>query len=152
MDKFSFHISWSCNRDIEARDFRFYSTLYKGCSYRGPELHYEIMPGVYQTIPENKEIRCFIWEHMQNVNRIVQRIKYCRGTFCYSIHTVISIYGLFLIAICIPLTVIYFLLYVYCYPDVLSYAYGPLICTAMLLCSMLWFIFLPFSYISSSTL
>ncbi|KDR64915.1 hypothetical protein GALMADRAFT_82541, partial [Galerina marginata CBS 339.88] len=26
-------------------------------------------------------IRRFVWEHVQNVNRIVQRMKYCGGTF-----------------------------------------------------------------------
>ena len=32
-------------------------------------------------IPENKGIRRFVWEHLQNVNRILQRVKYCGGTF-----------------------------------------------------------------------
>ena len=35
----------------------------------------------YETIPENAGIRCFVWEHFQNLNRVVQRMKYCRGTF-----------------------------------------------------------------------
>lgn len=48
---------------------------------RGPALHYEIAPGIYETIPENDGIRRFIWEHMLNVNRILQRMKYCGGTF-----------------------------------------------------------------------
>ena len=48
---------------------------------RGPVSRYEIGPGEYETIPENKGIRRFIWEHMGNVNRILQRMKYCGGTF-----------------------------------------------------------------------
>ncbi|TFK59988.1 hypothetical protein BDN72DRAFT_740985, partial [Pluteus cervinus] len=37
--------------------------------------------GGYETIPENPGIRRFVWEHFQNVNRIVQRMKYSGGTF-----------------------------------------------------------------------
>lgn len=48
---------------------------------RGPVSRYEITPGNYETIPENTGIRRFVWEHMQNVNRILQRIKYSGGTF-----------------------------------------------------------------------
>jgi len=48
---------------------------------RGPASRYEISPGNYETIPENSGIRRFIWEHMKNVNRILQRMKYCGGTF-----------------------------------------------------------------------
>jgi hypothetical protein len=48
---------------------------------RGPATRYEIEPGKYETIPENDGIRRFVWEHMQNVNRILQRMKYCGGTF-----------------------------------------------------------------------
>ena len=48
---------------------------------RGPASRYETSPGVYETIPENDGIRRFVWEHMNNVNRILQRMKYCGGTF-----------------------------------------------------------------------
>ena len=48
---------------------------------RGPASRYEIRPGVFETIPDNPGIRKFVWEHMQNVNRILQRMKYCGGTF-----------------------------------------------------------------------
>ncbi|KAJ3014173.1 hypothetical protein NUW54_g1375 [Trametes sanguinea] len=34
-----------------------------------------------ETIPENDGIQCFVWEHLQNGNHIVQRVKYCGGTF-----------------------------------------------------------------------
>jgi hypothetical protein len=37
--------------------------------------------GKYKTIEENKGIRKFVWEHFQNLNRIVQRMKYSGGTF-----------------------------------------------------------------------
>ena len=48
---------------------------------RGPASRYQNEDGTYETIPENPGIRRFIWEHFQNVNRIVQRMKYCGGTF-----------------------------------------------------------------------
>ncbi|KZV59478.1 hypothetical protein PENSPDRAFT_541492, partial [Peniophora sp. CONT] len=48
---------------------------------RGPPTRYEREDGTYETIPENPGIRRFVWEHMNNVNRIVQRMKYCGGTF-----------------------------------------------------------------------
>ena len=48
---------------------------------RGPQSRYEIRPGVFETIDENPGIRKFVWEHMANVNRILQRMKYCGGTF-----------------------------------------------------------------------
>jgi Integrase zinc binding domain/RNase H-like domain found in reverse transcriptase len=48
---------------------------------RGPSSRYEIEPGKYETIPENPGIRKFVWEHMGNVNRILERMKYCGGTF-----------------------------------------------------------------------
>ena len=37
--------------------------------------------GTYETIPKNTGIRCFVWEHLQNLNRVVQWMKYCGGTF-----------------------------------------------------------------------
>jgi hypothetical protein len=37
--------------------------------------------GTYKTIPENLRIRTFVWEHFQNLNRIIQRMKYSGGTF-----------------------------------------------------------------------
>ena len=48
---------------------------------RGPASRYETPDGSFETIPENKGIRRFVWEHFQNVNRIVQRMKYVGGTF-----------------------------------------------------------------------
>ena len=48
---------------------------------RGPPTRYEKVGGGFETIKENNGIRRFVWEHMNNVNRILQRMKYCGGTF-----------------------------------------------------------------------
>ena len=48
---------------------------------RGPESRYVLSSGAYETIPENPGIRRFVWEHFQDLNRVVQRMKYCGGTF-----------------------------------------------------------------------
>ncbi len=47
---------------------------------RGPGTRYQDKDGNFETIPENTGIRRFVWEHFQNLNRIVQRVKYCGGT------------------------------------------------------------------------
>jgi hypothetical protein len=47
----------------------------------GPSSIYQDKDGMFKTIPENKGIRCFVWEHLQNVNRVVQGLKYCGGMF-----------------------------------------------------------------------
>lgn len=48
---------------------------------RGPGTRYQNKKGICEAIPENPGIRRFVWEHFQNLNRIAQRVKYCRGTF-----------------------------------------------------------------------
>lgn len=48
---------------------------------KGPASRYEKEDGSYETITENPGIRRFVWEHFQNVNRVIQRMKYCGGTF-----------------------------------------------------------------------
>ena len=48
---------------------------------KGPKSRYQKPDGTYETIPENPGIRRFVWEHFQNINRVVQRMKYCGGTF-----------------------------------------------------------------------
>ena len=48
---------------------------------RGPATRYILPNGEPETIPENSGIRRFVWEHFQDLNRIVQRMKYCGGTF-----------------------------------------------------------------------
>ena len=48
---------------------------------RGPEGRYLLPDGTEERISGNPGIRRFVWEHFQNLNRVVQRIKYCGGTF-----------------------------------------------------------------------
>src|SRR6202020_1729716 len=48
---------------------------------KGPATQYIRNNGSYETIPENPGIRRFVWEHFNNLNRVVQRMKYCGGTF-----------------------------------------------------------------------
>lgn len=48
---------------------------------RGPATRYELPGGDYERIPENPGIRRFVWEHFQNLNRIVCRMNYAGGTF-----------------------------------------------------------------------
>ena len=48
---------------------------------KGPASRYLLEDGLYETLPENPGIRKFVWEHFQNVNRIVQHIKYCSSIF-----------------------------------------------------------------------
>ena len=48
---------------------------------RGPASRYIQGDGSFEMIPENPGIRRFVMQHMINVNRIVQHIKYCGATF-----------------------------------------------------------------------
>ena len=48
---------------------------------RGPASHYLQEDGSCEMIPENPGIRRFVMEHLINVNRIIQHIKYCGATF-----------------------------------------------------------------------
>ena len=48
---------------------------------RGPADRYILPPGEPETIPENSSIQRFIWEHFQDLNRVVQHMKYSGGTF-----------------------------------------------------------------------
>src|ERR1700704_1626432 len=48
---------------------------------RGPLSRYQLPDGSYECIKENPGIRRFVWEHFQNFNQVVQRIKYAGGTF-----------------------------------------------------------------------
>ena len=48
---------------------------------RGPTSRYIQDDGEPETIPENDGIRRFVWEHFQDFNRVVQRMKYSGGTF-----------------------------------------------------------------------
>ena len=48
---------------------------------KGPKTRYQLPGGAYETIPQNRGIRRFVWEHFENLNRVIQRMKYCGGTF-----------------------------------------------------------------------
>jgi hypothetical protein len=48
---------------------------------KGPKSQYRKLGSSYETIPQNPTIRRFVWEHFKNLNRVVQCMKYCRGTF-----------------------------------------------------------------------
>jgi len=48
---------------------------------RGPKTRYELPGGRVETLDQNPEIRRFVFKHLENVNRILQRMKYAGGTF-----------------------------------------------------------------------
>ena len=48
---------------------------------RGPTEKYLLPDGTEECIPNNPGICCFVWEHFQNLNQVMQCIKYCGGTF-----------------------------------------------------------------------
>ncbi len=48
---------------------------------RGPQTRYLNADGQPSTIPENPGIRQFIWEHANDVHRIMHRVKCAGGTF-----------------------------------------------------------------------
>ena len=48
---------------------------------KGPKTKYLLEDGKYETILENSGIRRFVWEHFQNLNRVVQRMKYSEERF-----------------------------------------------------------------------
>jgi len=46
-----------------------------------PRTRYKLPDGSHERIQANAGVRRFVWEHLQNVNRILQRMKYSGGTF-----------------------------------------------------------------------
>src|SRR5882672_5270475 len=48
---------------------------------KGPNSTYQDDQGNYETIPTNSGIWRFVWEHFQNLNRVVQHMKYSGGSF-----------------------------------------------------------------------
>jgi len=48
---------------------------------RGPETRYELPDGSVETLKQNPGIRKFVFEYLEMVNRILQRMKYAGGTF-----------------------------------------------------------------------
>ncbi|KAL5478644.1 hypothetical protein ACEPAI_1921 [Sanghuangporus weigelae] len=47
----------------------------------GPRMRYELSDGSYETLPENPGIRRFVYEHICDVNQILQRVKAVGGTY-----------------------------------------------------------------------
>ncbi|KAL5532108.1 hypothetical protein ACEPAF_5672 [Sanghuangporus sanghuang] len=47
---------------------------------KGPKSRYELAAGKYESIPGNPNIRRFIWEHLNDVNRVLQRLKVVGAT------------------------------------------------------------------------
>ena len=45
------------------------------CPIKGLHLHYERPGRSFEMIPENPEIRCFIFKHLSNVNCVLQWLK-----------------------------------------------------------------------------
>ena len=41
---------------------------------KGPKTRYELEGGGYETHPDNPGVRRFVWEHLNNVNRILHRV------------------------------------------------------------------------------
>ena len=48
---------------------------------KGPPTRFKKEDGTYETILGNSGIRRFVWEHLQNVNWVIQRVKHAGGTF-----------------------------------------------------------------------
>jgi hypothetical protein len=48
---------------------------------QGPSSRYIHDNGKPKTIPDNSGIRRFVWEHFQDLNRVVQQMKYSGGAF-----------------------------------------------------------------------
>ena len=48
---------------------------------RGPKTRYELPGGRVETLDRNPGIRRFMFEHLENINSILQRMKYAGGTF-----------------------------------------------------------------------
>jgi hypothetical protein len=46
----------------------------------GPSTRYELSNGTYEIIPQNSGIRRFVWEHCQDVNRVLHRLKHAGAT------------------------------------------------------------------------
>lgn len=48
---------------------------------KGPKTRYKNADGTYETIPANSGIRQFVWEHLENVCRVLQRMYYTGEPF-----------------------------------------------------------------------
>ena len=47
---------------------------------KGPKTQYKDEEGIYETIPENPGIRRFIWEHANDINRILHQLAHAGAT------------------------------------------------------------------------
>ena len=72
-------------------------------SIKGPATPYLLEDGSHETIPHNRSIRRFVFEHLQNVNRIIQRLKYVGATCSGTKSTLIAREGMVLGHRCTPL-------------------------------------------------
>ena len=50
------------------------------CSVRGPATWYELEKGGYEVIPENAGIHRFIWEHLNDVHRVMHHLGHAGAT------------------------------------------------------------------------
>jgi hypothetical protein len=48
------------------------------CSIKGPMTRYETNDGGFETIPNNNQVRRFVWEHLSDVHRILHHLR-CAG-------------------------------------------------------------------------
>jgi hypothetical protein len=48
---------------------------------RSPMDRYILPNSTEECIPDNPSICCFVWEHFQGLNHVVQRTKYCSRTY-----------------------------------------------------------------------
>jgi len=48
---------------------------------RGSKARYELLGGRVETLDQNPRVRKFVFEHLENVNRILQRMKHAGETF-----------------------------------------------------------------------
>ena len=66
---------------------------------RGPASRYILPLGEPEMIPKNPGIRRFIWEHFQDLNQVVQRMKYSGGTFS-GVKTYLTSAGIMILGHC----------------------------------------------------
>ena len=59
---------------------------------RGPKTRYELPGGRVETLDWNPKIRKFVFKYLENINRILQRMKYAGGTFLGPQMTICSNY------------------------------------------------------------
>ena len=68
MDKLLPDYAWRHNAHLSGRDTRPYAN---DVPIKGPKTRYKLEGGGYETHPDNPGVRHFVWEHLNNVNRIL---------------------------------------------------------------------------------